>query len=88
MRRNAVNLQVREPREHATLPTELVSVDAPVYDASGSAVGMLLVRRTKVSDSHFDRRWGRCLAAQMLVGLSMASAIDPKRFEFTLVGSV
>ncbi|MFD8646104.1 hypothetical protein ACFV14_38055 [Streptomyces zaomyceticus] len=39
----SVDLQVREPCEHAALPTELVPVDAPVYDASGSVVGMILV---------------------------------------------
>ncbi|MFG2899814.1 hypothetical protein ACGFZH_22370 [Streptomyces zaomyceticus] len=39
----SVDLQVREPCEHAALPTELVPVDAPVYDASGSDVGMILV---------------------------------------------
>ncbi|MFE5944599.1 hypothetical protein [Streptomyces sp. NPDC056480] len=39
----SVDLQVREPCERAALPTELVPVDAPVCDASGSAVGMILV---------------------------------------------
>ncbi|MFF9839359.1 hypothetical protein [Streptomyces sp. NPDC013740] len=39
----SVDLQVREPCEHAALPTDLVPVDAPVYDASGSGVGMILI---------------------------------------------
>ncbi|MEV8628555.1 hypothetical protein [Streptomyces sp. NPDC051079] len=37
-------LQVREPCEHATLPTELVPADAHVHNPSGAYVGEILVR--------------------------------------------
>ncbi|MET9347707.1 hypothetical protein [Streptomyces termitum] len=39
----SVDLQVREPCEHAALPTELVPVDAHVHDPSGAYVGEILV---------------------------------------------
>ncbi|WP_369142115.1 hypothetical protein [Streptomyces sp. R44] len=39
----SVDLQVREPREHAALPKELVPVDAHVHDPSGAYVGEILV---------------------------------------------
>ncbi|MFF8809155.1 hypothetical protein [Streptomyces omiyaensis] len=39
----SVDLQVREPCEHAALPTGLVPVDAHVHDPSGVYVGEILV---------------------------------------------
>ncbi|WP_328946866.1 hypothetical protein OG259_40725 [Streptomyces sp. NBC_00250] len=39
----SVDLQVREPCEHAALPKELVPVDAQVHDPSGAYVGRILV---------------------------------------------
>ncbi|MFI7011937.1 hypothetical protein, partial [Streptomyces sp. NPDC050145] len=39
----SVDLQVREPCEHAALPNELVPVDAHVHDLSGAYVGEILV---------------------------------------------
>ncbi|MEU9298846.1 hypothetical protein, partial [Streptomyces sp. NPDC048266] len=39
----SVDLQVREPCEHAALPTALVPVDAHVHDPSGAYVGEILV---------------------------------------------
>ncbi|MFE6727851.1 hypothetical protein ACFVDN_08170 [Streptomyces californicus] len=39
----SVGLQVREPCEHAALPTELVPVDAHVHDPSGVHIGEILV---------------------------------------------
>ncbi|MFH8716066.1 hypothetical protein [Streptomyces zaomyceticus] len=40
----SVDLRVREPCEHAAMPTELVPVDAYVHDPSGTCVGKILVR--------------------------------------------
>ncbi|MFE7546450.1 hypothetical protein [Streptomyces gardneri] len=39
----SVDLQVREPCEHAALPKELVPVDAHVHDPSGTYIGEILV---------------------------------------------
>ncbi|MFE2560841.1 hypothetical protein ACFXGT_33490 [Streptomyces sp. NPDC059352] len=39
----SVDLQVREPCEHAALPKELAPVDAHVHDPSGAYVGEILV---------------------------------------------
>ncbi|MGQ5655510.1 hypothetical protein ACUJ8H_36715 [Streptomyces sp. EKR5.2] len=39
----SVDLQVREPYEHAALPKALVPVDAQVHDPSGAYVGEILV---------------------------------------------
>jgi hypothetical protein len=39
----SVDLQVREPCEHAALPEALVPVDAQVHDPSGAYVGEILV---------------------------------------------
>lgn len=39
----SVDLQVREPCEHAALPEALVPVDAHVHDPSGAYVGEILV---------------------------------------------
>ncbi|MFJ9944875.1 hypothetical protein [Streptomyces erythrochromogenes] len=39
----SVDLQVREPCEHAALATALVPVDAHVHDLSGAYVGEILV---------------------------------------------
>ncbi|GAA3898151.1 hypothetical protein [Streptomyces lannensis] len=39
----SVDLQVREPYEHAALPEALVPVDAQVHDPSGAYVGEILV---------------------------------------------
>ncbi|MFB7032202.1 MULTISPECIES: hypothetical protein [unclassified Streptomyces] len=39
----SVDLEVREPCEHAALPKELVPVDAHVHDPSGVYVGEILV---------------------------------------------
>ncbi|MFJ9323922.1 hypothetical protein [Streptomyces globisporus] len=39
----SVDVQVREPCEHAALPTELVPVDAHVHEPSGACVGEILV---------------------------------------------
>ncbi|MFE2585828.1 hypothetical protein [Streptomyces sp. NPDC059378] len=39
----SVDLQVREPCEHAALPEALVPVDGPVHDPSGGYVGEILV---------------------------------------------
>ncbi|MFF0398873.1 hypothetical protein ACFYSJ_24385 [Streptomyces sp. NPDC005248] len=39
----SVDLQVREPCEHAALPEALVPVDAQVHDLSGAYVGEILV---------------------------------------------
>ncbi|MGW0970705.1 hypothetical protein [Streptomyces sp. NPDC002516] len=39
----SVDLEVREPCEHAALPDALVPVDAQVHDASGAYVGEILV---------------------------------------------
>ena len=39
----SVDLQVREPCEHAALPEALVPVDGPVHDASDAYIGEILV---------------------------------------------
>ncbi|MGV9316002.1 hypothetical protein ACWDR0_28010 [Streptomyces sp. NPDC003691] len=39
----SVDLQVREPCEHAALPAALVPVDAQVHDPSGARIGEILV---------------------------------------------
>ncbi|MFE5815377.1 hypothetical protein ACFQ6S_18470 [Streptomyces sp. NPDC056479] len=39
----SVDLQVREPCEHAALPEALVPVDGQVHDPSGAYVGEILV---------------------------------------------
>lgn len=39
----SVDLQVREPCEHAALPKDLAPVDAHVHDPSGTYVGEILV---------------------------------------------
>ncbi|MBW8707154.1 hypothetical protein MBT84_46735 [Streptomyces sp. MBT84] len=39
----SVDLQVREPYEHAALPEALVPVDAQVHDPSGAYAGEILV---------------------------------------------